>query len=168
MHNRLSVIAFLFIALMPLQAQAYGTVTPVKPICIVPRPICIMPKVPLQGDWTYRSYIDDTGSVFGEGTMHLTVSSTGVVGGNVDFGGGDVLDITGQTSCVCGSYLYMKGTGRAGTGTAGWIYEYRANPEPVWPAATDKRVILIGTVLRTVAHDGQPAGYTATFEMVPH
>jgi hypothetical protein len=62
--------------------------------------------------------------------------------------------------------LKWRGTGVAGSPTAGWIYDYQAYLAPKWKKATDKTPILIGSVLRVVAHGGAPAGVTGTFYLV--
>ena len=132
------------------------------------------------GKWTYRSYRDDPSfvgddqakalsEIFGEGAFSLTLSAERCVGGALDLGGGYFLDISGQVHGFLNRppfLLYMIGTGRIGTATEGWEYDYQAYSAPIWPQAVNQIRALLGSVLRAKPHNGQPAGVTASFVMV--
>ena len=143
-------------------------------------PIVTRHSIVVPGKWTYRSYFnvptfvgDDQAKalalIFGEGAFTLTLTTDCRVCGVVDFGGGFALDIAGQIHGYLNRppfLLYMIGTGRSGTPTNAWEYEYQAYPAPIWPEAVGQVPAFLGTVLRTKPHDGQPAGVTASFVMV--
>ncbi len=131
------------------------------------------------GSWTYRSFHNNpefvgnnpatiAGLLFGEGNLQILVDANDVISGTVSFGADYVLDITGTRQPgedLAPDFVTMKGVGRAGTPTAGWIYEYKAFPAPKWDNAINQRPSLVGTVVRT-RHEPAPAGYTASFIMV--
>ncbi|MBB3612705.1 hypothetical protein [Rhizobium sp. BK602] len=132
---------------------------------------------PLQGRWTYRSYRNDPGligdnaqkaleNIFGEGVFTLTVS-VGKVTGTLDMGSGYVLDLTGSVVPVEGGdvriAVMMVGTGRSGTPTAGWEYDYHGTDAFTWPNGVNQVPAFVGSVIRAKPHNGSPAGYVASF-----
>ena len=136
-------------------------------------------NVAISGRWTYRSYHNDPSLVggnankalaliFGEGVFQLTVSALGAISGPFDMGGGYLLDMTGTVSRPANTpvHIAMRGTGRAGTPTAGWIYDYQAFVVPTWPHGVHQVEALVGTTIRAVPHNGEPAGVTASIIMV--
>jgi hypothetical protein len=107
--------------------------------------------------------------IFGEGRFQLDVTSGNAVSGLFDMGNGYVLDVLGEVrpSANGSPYqLFMSGAGRSGTPTEGWLYEYLAYPGPTWPQGQDQVPSILGTVLRTLPHNGEPAGVTASFVLV--
>lgn len=131
----------------------------------------------LQGRWTYRSYRNDAAlvagnaqkalqNIFGEGIFSLAVSN-GKVTGTLDMGSGYVLDLSGPVVPVSGGDVriafMMIGTGRSGTPTAGWEYDYHGTDAFTWPKGIDQVPAFVGSVLRAKPHDGSPAGYVASF-----
>jgi hypothetical protein len=72
--------------------------------------------------------------IFGEGIMTFDPPSGNTVSGTFDMGGGYVLDLKGtmQTSSSGGITVELFDTGRTGTPTADWEYDYRANTTPKW------------------------------------
>ena len=132
------------------------------------------------GKWTYRSYVNDTqlvggdpnkalALIFGEGTMTLAEDSHGAVTGALDMGGGYLMTLTGQRRPVGGAgfaELSMVGRGVHGSPTDGWQYDYQAYPDPMWPKATAQVPTFVGTTIRAVPHNGEPAGVTASIIMV--
>lgn len=134
----------------------------------------------IAGTWTYRSFLNDPelvkgdaekalALIFGEGTFALSQDSRGAVTGKFDMGGGYVLNITGQLEAAGTSgerLVNMVGKGVVGTPTAGWEYDYQAYPAPMWPSATAQVRTLVGTTLRAVPHNGQPAGATASIILI--
>ena len=103
--------------------------------------------------------------VFGEGVMTFDPPSGNNVTGTFDMGGGYVLDLKGtmQMSTFGDISVELFGTGRAGTPTANWEYDYRANTTPKWPNGVNQIPTLVGTVIRAKPHDGGAAGVVASF-----
>jgi hypothetical protein len=136
--------------------------------------------VPIAGTWTYRSYLNDpalVGSdpnkalalIFGEGVYTLAQHGEHAITGVLDMGGGYFLDVTGECRHApdpAGFLLYLIGKGRAGTPTAGWQYNYQLLPDPMWREGVNQVPTLVGTTLRAVPHNGEPAGVTASVIMV--
>jgi hypothetical protein len=130
----------------------------------------------IDGKWMYRSYINNPEAVggdsqkaldniFGEGLFTFLMPSPGTVSGTFDMGSGYVLDLNGTATAGSDGLvtLSIAGTGREGTPTAGWEYDYHAWPAYMWPAGVHQVPSLVGTVLRAKPHDGGPAGVTASF-----
>jgi len=104
--------------------------------------------------------------IFGEGIMAFDRPSGNTVTGTFDMGGGYVLDLKGmmQTSSSGDITVELFGTGRAGTPTANWEYDYRANTTPKWANGVNQIPTLVGTVIRAKPHDGgAAAGVVASF-----
>ena len=129
----------------------------------------------LKGKWIYRSLVNDknlktpfANLQFGLGIIEFTKIAGGrILNASLDMGSNLVLTIGGEITKEGGvTVLKWRGAGVDGSPTAGWIYDYEAYLSPKWKKATDKTPILIGSVLRVVAHGGSPAGVTGTFYMV--
>jgi hypothetical protein len=105
------------------------------------------------------------GLIFGEGVMTFNPPSGNTVTGNFDMGGGYVLDLKGtmQTTSSGDIAVELFGTGRAGTPTANWEYDYKASTTPKWPNGVNQIPTLVGTVIRAKPHDGGAAGVVASF-----
>jgi hypothetical protein len=129
----------------------------------------------LKGKWIYRSLVNDkalntpfANLQFGLGIIEFKKIAGGrILNASLDMGSDLVLIIGGEiTKEGAVTSLKWRGTGVAGSPTAGWIYDYEAHLSPKWKKATDKTPILAGSVLRVVPHGGAPAGVTGTFYMV--
>lgn len=130
----------------------------------------------LKGKWLYRSLRNNKNPDtsfndlrFGQGIIEFKKIAGGrILDSSLDMGGGYVLTIEGEISKDASGTVFLKwrGTGVKGSPTEGWIYDYQAYIAPTWKKATDKTIVLIGTVFRTVAHGASPAGVTGTFYMV--
>ncbi len=137
-------------------------------------------QTPIAGRWTYRSFLNDPAQVcrdaakalaliFGEGTYTLACDDGHRVTGALDMGGGYALDVAGERHAGAGPHdfrLILIGKGRAGTPTDGWQYDYQLAPAPMWREGVDQVPTLVGTTLRAVPHNGEPAGVTASVIMV--
>jgi hypothetical protein len=129
----------------------------------------------LTGQWTYRSYLNNpalVGSdpqkaladIFGEGVMTFDKVRRGVVKGVLDMGNGYFLDLRGTSTTLGGvTTVALRGFGRDGTPTAGWVYDYHGSPAYRWPKGVDQIPCLVGSILRAKPHNGEPAGVTACF-----
>ena len=129
----------------------------------------------LKGKWIYRSLVNHkvlntpfANLQFGLGIIDFKkIVGSRILDASLDMGNNLVLTIDGEIvkegSVTC---LKWRGTGVAGSPTAGWIFDYQAYLAPTWKKATDKTPLLIGSVLRVVPHSGVPAGVTGTFYLV--
>ena len=138
------------------------------------------PNNTLSGKWTYRSFhnnpdpvADDPNRaaekalalIFAEAVFTFEIPSSTMLKGAIDWPGGG-LDLAGTVrSDGPGSPLAVEiiGTGRPGTGTAGWEYDYRGQLAYQWPNGVNQVPALVGTVIRAKPHNGAPAGYVASF-----
>jgi len=149
---------------------------------------------PLRGVWTYRSFYNvESGQLpankikVWEAELYLDVDpQTNRVFGHL----GERPDKTPEFDTagkpypylfVEGSYtegklttLTFRAVGRRGSAWEDWIYDYQCVLAPAWtrqpdfPADQIQRPTLVGTTLRTVAHDGAPAGESFSFYAVKH
>jgi hypothetical protein len=108
--------------------------------------------------------------IFGEGIITFDPPAGNTLTGNLDMGGGLVLDLKGtmQTTPSGDIGIVVIGTGRAGTKTEGWEYDYKATTAPKWPNGVDQVPTLVGTVIRAKPHNGEPAGVVASFIAIKH
>ena len=130
----------------------------------------------LAGKWTYRSFLNDPAPVgddpnklaallFAEAVFTFELPSSSTLKGTIDWTGGG-LDLQGTVKpdpAGDGASVEIVGTGRAGTGTAGWEYDYNARLAHTWPNGIDQVPALVGTVIRAKPHNGSPAGVVASF-----
>jgi hypothetical protein len=128
------------------------------------------------GKWTYRSYVNSPALVtdadsalaliFGQGIFTFETTPSLAVSGTFDMGGGLVLDMKGALRPPAGAApltLELVGSGRAGTRTEGWQYDYHAFMAHRWPNGVGQVPALVGSVIRAKPHDGNPAGFVASF-----
>ena len=108
--------------------------------------------------------------IFGEGIITFDPPAGNALTGNLDMGGGLALDLKGtmQTTPSGDIAIVVIGTGRAGTKTEGWEYDYKATTAPKWPNGVDQVPALVGTVIRAKPHNGEPAGVVASFIAIKH
>ena len=129
-----------------------------------------MPNSVLNGNWTYRSFINnpDPKVAFNDlefAVAQLTIrpAAFGVLDGRLSFGT-DGLALKGTITYGNPFTLRFEGTGDS-AGTKGWVYDYLGFLAPAWPNGIDQRPAIVGTIVRTVTHsDGQAkAGFVASF-----
>jgi hypothetical protein len=119
-----------------------------------------------QGVETANSAVKALSLVFGEGIMTFDPPSGNSISGNFDMGGGYVLDLKGTIQPLAGTGVFaleIFGTGRAGTPTENWEYDYKAFTTPKWPNGINQIPAFVGTVIRAKPHGSSPAGYVASF-----
>lgn len=145
------------------------------------------------GNWTYRSFENkpalDTPAdevLLAVGDLRLEIecaddtSTTGPddtdagldidcseVSGQLSFGELD-LTVSGTATSRNPPTIRFRATGIADTFTAGWIYDFLGYRTPSWPKGEAQRPAIVGTLIRTVEHEGgggeiRPAGYTLSF-----
>jgi hypothetical protein len=115
---------------------------------------------------TANSALKALSLVFGEGIMTFDPPSGNAISGNLDMGGGYVLDLKGTIQPSAGTdvlVLEIFGTGRAGTPTENWEYDYKAFTTPKWPNGINQIPAFVGTVIRAKPHGSSPAGVVASF-----
>jgi hypothetical protein len=131
---------------------------------------------PLAGRWTYRSYLNDPilvgddannalALIFAEAVFTFEIPTSSTLRGTIEWTGGG-LDLKGtvQPNGDGGApVVEIVGTGRVGTRTAGWEYDYHAQLAYQWPTGVNQVPALLGTVMRAKAHDGGAAGFVASF-----
>jgi hypothetical protein len=121
----------------------------------------------IAGDWEYRSYRNTADQpIFGEGTFTFVTPSSTEVQGTLDMGKGYVLDLQGAIRPAaqgCPLTVEIVGTGRTGTPTAGWEYDYYGFLAYQWPSGVNQVPSLVGSVIRAKPHNGGAAGVTASF-----
>jgi hypothetical protein len=134
----------------------------------------------LNGNWTYRSFINNPQEVgddaqkalaliFGEGNLTITVKSESLFHAGLDFGGGAAMDLYGEVvagSGVSPEVLIITGTGRTGTSTDKWVYQYKGYVVPQWSEGVQQVPTIVGTVIRTIPHGAGTAGVVASFVIV--
>jgi hypothetical protein len=108
--------------------------------------------------------------VFGEGIITFDPPVGDALTGNLDMGGGYVLDFKGTTRTAPSGdiSIFVIGTGRAGTKTENWEYDYKATTTPKGPNGVNQVPTLVGTVIRAKPHNGAPAGVVASFIAIKH
>lgn len=120
---------------------------------------------------TASSAVKALSLVFGEGVMTFDPPAGNAISGNLDMGGGYVLDLKGTIQPVAGTgilTLEIFGTGRANTPTENWEYDYKAFMTPKWPNGINQIPAFVGTVIRAKPHGSAPAGVTASFVSIKH
>jgi hypothetical protein len=136
----------------------------------------------LDGRWTYRSFLNTAEPVgddaqkalallFGEGQLDIHARDDRIFTAALDFGGGAGMDLFGtlyRSAGISPAVVVITGTGREGTPTAKWVYQYEGYIVPVWAEGVDQRPAIVGTVIRTLPHDGARAGLVASFIAVKH
>jgi len=133
----------------------------------------------LQGNWTYRSYLNDTALVgndankalnmiFGEGVFNFVPQEATLYRGTLDMGSGFKLTLRAvemlPSTKGAPTEVSIVGLGIDGTPTAGWQYDYRGVFAYKWPEGVKQVRTFTGTVIRVKAHGPKsPAGFTASF-----
>jgi hypothetical protein len=102
--------------------------------------------------------------IFAEAVFTLETPSSTTLKGAIDWPGGG-LDLQGtiQPGSDGEPMVEIVGTGRPGTGTAGWEYDYHGQLAYQWPNGLNQLPAIVGNVIRAKPHDGAPAGYVASF-----
>ena len=134
----------------------------------------------LAGKWTYRSFINNPQPVtddpktaadkllallFAEAVFTFEIPTDTTLTGRIDWPGGG-LDLKGtirQNTSDDGPVVEIVGTGRPGTDTATWEYDYRGQLSYRWPNGVNQTPAIVGSVIRAKPHDGAPAGLVASF-----
>jgi hypothetical protein len=115
------------------------------------------------GTWTYRSFINDPDiSVgfndleFGRGQLVIESFTPGAFNGSLTFSPTYQFRLTGASSFGNPFSLRFQGVGGA-SDSQGQVYDYVGYLVPIWPNGVNQRPAIVGSVIRTVSHDGGQA-----------
>ncbi len=135
-----------------------------------------MPAPDLRGVWTYRSFansaakVDDFNKIkVWEAELYLELRPDGRIYGHIGerpaiaSGNDPYLMIEGEVLHDNPIGLVWRATGKPGSEYDGWIYDYRGYLAPTWSDGVRQRPAIVGTAMRTVEHDGAPAGSVFSF-----
>jgi hypothetical protein len=127
------------------------------------------PVDPFVGSWTYRSFVNDPDPaqqpdqlLFGQGELAIDAFAPGSFGGRLVLEGGGQLNLAGASSFGNPFAVRFQGVGEEPP-VEGWVYDYVGYLVPTWPNGVDQRPAIVGSVVRTVPHDGNPAGFVASW-----
>jgi hypothetical protein len=126
----------------------------------------------LLGSWTYRSIINDANIStgfdnleFGRGELRVEEWSLAGFGGRLIFGDTYQFALEGSASFGDPPGLGLRGRGDT-TDSANQNYDYVGYLVPSWRDGVDQPKVLVGSVLRAVAHGSASAGVVASFYAV--
>lgn len=121
----------------------------------------------VSGKWAYQSYLNEPSQpVFGSGTMTFEELSEFIFVGTLDMGNNYLMNLHGiefPGDDDCPPAIRIVGLGVPNSPTAGWRYDYQCWPAYEWPNGVDQVPSLVGTTIRVVPHNGEPAGVVASF-----
>ncbi len=126
---------------------------------------------PLIGRWTYRSFVGnpdidaDFGSLeFGRGELVVEYVCPGTFIGRLIFDDAYQFRLQGVATPGDPPTIRFRGIGDADD-SAGQIYDYFGCLMPLWSYPTRKRLVIVGSTVRAVAHNGEAAfaGQAASF-----
>lgn len=124
---------------------------------------------PFVGSWTYRSFFNLPNPAlefnqlrFGQGELAIDAFAAGGFSGRLVFAPGIQMLLTGASSFGHPFAVRFQGIGD-GEGVEGWVYDYVGYLVPSWPNGVDQRPAIVGSVVRTVPHNGNPAGDVASW-----
>lgn len=131
----------------------------------------------INGLWIYRSFRNAPTAVGDFSSLKVweaellleVVTDSNVLQGHL----GERPKVTGQNHpylTVSGSFhdnetgtMNFRATGAKGTAFDGWIYDYQGNLSLKWVDSSTQSPTITGTVIRTVEHNGAPAGEVFSF-----
>jgi hypothetical protein len=135
---------------------------------------------PFVGTWTYRSFLNDptltngdpqklAALLFAEGTWTVKDAPPAVFEGELSFGAGFIMDLKGTitpaNACQL-AHAHIVGSGREGTLSAGYFYDYDGSLTEHWPNGVNQVAAITGSVIRVKPHSGEAAGLVASFVAV--
>ena len=118
---------------------------------------------PLVGHWTYRSFINDpdiskdfNNIEFGRGELVIADFVPGSFNGRLILGDTYQFKLSGSSSFGNPLTVRFQGVGDAAD-SQGHVYDYVGYLVPIWPNGIDQRSALVGSIVRTVPHNGDRA-----------
>ncbi|MGS0743192.1 hypothetical protein ACVBEF_15385 [Glaciimonas sp. GG7] len=132
---------------------------------------------PFAGTWTYRSFLNNTAPTngdplklealfFAEGQWTVQDTADTVLHGTLSFGTDAIMDLKGTVvpaQAGAPARLHMVGSGRPGTLTEYYFYDYDGAMTEHWPNGVGQVAAITGSVIRVKPHDGEAAGLVASF-----
>lgn len=132
---------------------------------------------PFAGKWTYRSFLNDptltngdpqklAALLFAEGTWTIKDGPPTSFIGELSFGAGFIMDLKGVVTPAAGdrpAHAHIVGSGREGTSSAGYFYDYDGSLTEHWPNGVNQVAAVTGSVIRVKPHSGEAAGLVASF-----
>jgi len=129
------------------------------------------------GTWTYRSFLNNpaltngdpqklAALLFAEGTWTVNDGSPTTFVGELSFGADFLMDLEGVISPAAKdrtAHVHIVGSGRNGTLSAGYFYDYDGSLTEQWPNGVNQIPAVTGSVIRVKPHSGEPAGLVASF-----
>jgi hypothetical protein len=124
-----------------------------------------LPPVPLPaiGSWTYRSFINDpdiskdfNALEFGRGELIIEHLAPEIFAGRLSFGDTYQFRLIGSSNFGFPCSVRFQGIGDT-RDSFGQVYDYVGFFAPMWSNGADQRPALVGSVVRTVSHNGDRA-----------
>jgi hypothetical protein len=150
--------------------------TPVSDMLPLPVPEAMVPAClptnPALGSWTYRSFVNNPDILkdfndleFGRGELTIDELAPGHFEGRLSFADSYQFRLRGLVDFS--SYPYavrFQGIGDT-EDSRGQVYDYVGFFVPMWSNGVDQRPAIVGSAVRTVAHNGNQAraGVVGTF-----
>lgn len=126
---------------------------------------------PFVGTWTYRSFVnnpdisaDFDNLEFGRGELLIGDFAPGSFSGRLVFGDTYQFRLFGASSFGNPYTVRFQGVGDT-SDSQGQIYDYTGYLVPIWPNGVEQRIVIVGSVVRSVAHNGgqAKAGFVASW-----
>jgi hypothetical protein len=118
---------------------------------------------PLVGTWTYRSFVNNSDITaafndleFGRGELTVDAFTPGSFSGRLSFGDTYQFKLFGSSAFGNPYTLRFQGVGDV-TDSQGQVYDYTGYLVPIWPNGVNQEPVIVGSVVRTVPHDGGAA-----------
>src|SRR5690349_20819812 len=104
---------------------------------------------------------------FGRGELLIDKFDPGAFSGRLIFSDTYQFNLYGASSFGNPYALRFQGTGDT-TDSQGQIYNYIGYLVPIWPDGIEQRTVIVGSAIRTVAHNGgkATAGFVASWVAV--
>jgi hypothetical protein len=130
---------------------------------------------PFVGTWTYRSFVNDPDITpdipadfgklaFGRGELVIDDFAPGTFSGRIIFSDTNQFKLSGASSFGNPYTVRFRAVGDA-SASQGHIYDLIGYLVPIWPNGIDQRTVMVGSIVRTVPHNGdtRKAGFVASW-----
>lgn len=118
---------------------------------------------PFVGTWTYRSFVNNPDITkdfneleFGRGELVIEDAAMGSLQGRLIFAETYQFKLSGASSFGNPFTVRFQGVGDAAD-SQGQVYDYIGYLIPIWPNGIGQRSALVGSIVRTVPHNGDKA-----------
>jgi hypothetical protein len=124
---------------------------------------------PFVGSWTYRSFqnlpdpdLTFNDLFFGQATLVIAGFDPGSFSGRLVFRSGAEMTLTGSSTFDNPVTVRFQGRGSS-SGIEDFLYDYVGYLVPDWPNGVGQVPAIVGSVVRTAPHGGNPAGVVASW-----